>query len=71
MSTKTLSSNPYIEGLTGVVDPECRLFGCDNLYIAGSSLFPTSGAVNPTNVIMSVTLRGAEHMAKNFSTIAG
>jgi len=41
-----------------------------NLYVAGSSLFPTSGAVNPTNAIMAVTLRGAEHMAKNFSTIA-
>ena len=37
-----------------------------NLYIAGSSLFPTSGAVNPTNAIMAVSLRGAEHMAKNF-----
>ncbi len=41
-----------------------------NLYVAGSSLFPTSGAVNPTNAIMAVTLRGAEHMAKNFSAIA-
>ena len=41
-----------------------------NLYIAGASLFPTAGSVNPTNTIMAVTLRGAEHMAKNFSTIA-
>jgi choline dehydrogenase-like flavoprotein len=40
------------------------------LYVAGSSLFPTCGAVNPTNAIMAVTLRGAEHMAKNFSAIA-
>jgi len=41
-----------------------------NLYIAGAGLFPTEGSVNPTNTIMAVTLRGAEHMAKNFSTIA-
>ena len=38
-----------------------------NLYIAGAGLFPTEGSVNPTNTIMAVTLRGAEHMAKNFS----
>jgi choline dehydrogenase-like flavoprotein len=41
-----------------------------NLYIAGAGLFPTEGSVNPTNTIMAVSLRGAEHMAKNFSTIA-
>jgi choline dehydrogenase-like flavoprotein len=41
-----------------------------NLYIAGAGLFPTPGAVNPTNTIMAVTLRGAEHMSKNFSAIA-
>ena len=41
-----------------------------NLYIAGAGLFPTEGSVNPTNTIMAVSLRGAEHMAKNFSAIA-
>ena len=41
-----------------------------NLYVAGAGLFPTEGAVNPTNTLMAVSLRGAEHMAKNFSTIA-
>jgi choline dehydrogenase-like flavoprotein len=41
-----------------------------NLYLAGAGLFPTEGAVNPTNTIMAVTLRGAQHMAKNFSAIA-
>jgi choline dehydrogenase-like flavoprotein len=41
-----------------------------NLYIGGAGLFPTEGAVNPTNTLMAVSLRGAEHMAKNFSTIA-
>ena len=35
-----------------------------------AGLFPPEGSVNPTNTIMAVTLRGAEHMAKNFSTIA-
>jgi choline dehydrogenase-like flavoprotein len=31
----------------GVVDPQCRVHGCANLYIAGSSVFPTSGYANP------------------------
>jgi choline dehydrogenase-like flavoprotein len=42
-----------------------------NLYIAGAGLFPTEGSVNPTNTLMAVSLRGAEHMAKNFGAIAG
>ena len=41
-----------------------------NLYLAGGGLFPTTGAVNPTNTLMAVSLRGAEHMADNFATIA-
>ena len=28
---------------SGVVDPECRVFGIHGLYIAGSSVFPTAG----------------------------
>ena len=32
----------------GVVDRDCRVFGLDNLYVAGSSVFPTSSYINPT-----------------------
>ena len=32
----------------GVVDSQCRVHGIDNLFIAGSSVFPTAGAANPT-----------------------
>ena len=41
----------------GVTDPQCRVFGTDNLYIAGSSLFPTSGYANPTLTIMALAIR--------------
>jgi choline dehydrogenase-like flavoprotein len=41
-----------------------------NLYLAGSGLFPTEGALHLTNTLMAVSLRGAEQMAKNWSTIA-
>jgi len=46
----------------GVVDADCRLHGVDNLYIAGSSVFPTGGWSNPTLTIIALALRLAEHL---------
>ena len=42
---------------TGVVDATCRVHGIANLYIAGSSVFPTSGYANPTLTIVALALR--------------
>ena len=42
-----------------------------NLWIAGPGLFPTSGAPNPTYTIFALSLRGAEHLAGNWSAVAG
>ena len=47
----------------GVVDADCRVHGIDNLYVAGSSVFPTSGAANPTLTIVALALRLADHLA--------
>ena len=46
----------------GVVDPDCRVFGIGNLYIAGSSVFPTGGHANPTLTIVQLTLRLCDHL---------
>lgn len=46
----------------GVVDPSCRVHSVDNLYIAGSSVFPTSGAANPTLTLVALGLRLADHL---------
>jgi choline dehydrogenase-like flavoprotein len=46
----------------GVVDRNCRVFGCDNLFIAGSSVFATAGFANPTLNIVALTLRLADHL---------
>jgi choline dehydrogenase-like flavoprotein len=46
----------------GVVDSDCRVHGTDNLYIAGSSVFPTCGHANPTLNLVALTLRLAEKL---------
>ncbi|MEI8341667.1 MAG: GMC family oxidoreductase, partial [Verrucomicrobiota bacterium] len=46
----------------GVVDVNCKVFGVDNLYIAGSSIFPTSSHANPTLMIIAFALRLADHL---------
>jgi choline dehydrogenase-like flavoprotein len=41
----------------GVVDAQCRVHSVNNLYIAGSSVFPTAGYANPTLTIMALAIR--------------
>ena len=48
---------------TGVVDANCRVHGIDNLYIAGSSVLPSSGQANPTFVAVALAFRLAAHLA--------
>lgn len=46
----------------GVVDADCRVFGQENLYVAGSSVFATGGHANPTQTIVQLALRLAGHL---------
>jgi choline dehydrogenase-like flavoprotein len=46
----------------GVVDRDCKVHGIDNLYIAGSSVFPTAGTGTPTMMIIALALRLADHL---------
>ncbi|WP_411963213.1 GMC family oxidoreductase [Haloferax sp. YSMS24] len=45
---------------TSVVDADCRTHDLQNLWIAGSSVFPTGGAMNPTLTIAALAVRLAE-----------
>ena len=48
----------------GVVDSDCKVYGTDNLYVAGSSVFPSGGHINPTLTILALTVRLADHLSK-------
>ena len=51
----------------GVVDSECRLFDCNNLYIAGSAVFPTGSFVNPTLTIVALAYRIAKDLKERLT----
>jgi choline dehydrogenase-like flavoprotein len=59
MGTTRMADSPR----EGVTDGTGRVHGLDNLYVAGSSLFPTSGWANPTLTIVALALRTADHIA--------
>ena len=48
---------------TGVVDSNLKVFNVKNIWVAGSSVFPSSGYANPTLSIVQLSLRLAEHLA--------
>lgn len=70
MGTTRMHDSPKL----GVVDRNCRVHGTNNLYIAGSSVFPTAGTDFPTITIVALTLRLADHIAgvmgRRFNTVA-
>lgn len=60
MGTTRMHADPR----EGVVDADCRVHAVPNLYIAGSSVFPTGGYANPTLTIVALALRLADHLVK-------
>jgi choline dehydrogenase-like flavoprotein len=51
----------------GVVNGNCRVHGVANLYVAGSSVFPTEGTANPTLTIVALALRLADHIKERLN----
>ncbi len=49
---------------TSVVDGNCKVHGTANMYVAGSSVFTTSGHNNPTLPIVQLALRLADHLVE-------
>lgn len=58
MGTTRMHRDPGL----GVVDENCRVHGTSNLFIAGSSVFPSCGYANPTLTIVALAIRLADHL---------
>ncbi len=46
----------------GVIDEACKVHGVEGLFVAGSSVFPTSGHANPTLMIVALAIRLADKL---------
>jgi choline dehydrogenase-like flavoprotein len=46
----------------GVVDPDLRVHGQDNLYVCDLSVFPNCPAANPSLTLAALALRLADHL---------
>lgn len=58
MGTTRMDPDPGL----GVVDTDLRVHGVDNLYVAGSAVFPTTGYANPTLTLVALAHRLAAHL---------
>jgi len=66
LGTTRMSDDPR----SGVVDRHCRVYGVDNLHVAGSSVFPTGGWAFPTFTVVALALRLADQLRALMRTAA-
>ncbi|MBL8695241.1 MAG: GMC family oxidoreductase [Planctomycetes bacterium] len=58
MGTTRMGNDPRVS----VVDRTCKIHSVPNVYLAGASVFPTSGCANPTFTIVALAIRLARHL---------
>lgn len=58
MGTTRMQDDPTL----GVVNRDCRVHSVDNLFVAGASVFPTTGVANPTLTLAALAIRLADHL---------
>lgn len=51
-----------LEAEKGIVNPDCRVFAQNNLFVAGSSVFASAGHANPTLTLVQLALRLCDHL---------
>ena len=54
----------------GVVDAQCQVHGVEGLFVGGSSVFPTAGQSNPTQMIVALALRLADALKARATAVA-
>jgi len=67
MGTTRMGHDPA----SSVVRPDGRLHTVANVYLAGSSVFPTSGCANPTLTLVALSIRLAEELSRQLSQRPG
>jgi choline dehydrogenase-like flavoprotein len=63
IGTARMGSDPR----TSVVDADCRVHSVNNLFVAGSAVFPTSSQANPTLTLVALSLRLGQHLAQRLA----
>ncbi len=66
VGTTRMGNNPA----QSVVDPDLKVHGLDNLYVASSSVFPTTGQANSTLLAVALAIRLASHLTSTAETPA-
>jgi len=56
------TARAHVDPKKGAVDANLKVHGITNLFLAGSAVYPTYGAVNPTLSIVALALRLADHV---------
>jgi choline dehydrogenase-like flavoprotein len=59
MGTTRMHAAPEL----GVVDENSRVHGTSNLFVTGSSVFPSGGYANPTLTIVALAIRLGDHLS--------
>ena len=62
MGTTRMHADPR----RGVVGPDAQVHGVADLYVAGGSVFPTSGFANPTLTLIALSVRLADMLKETF-----
>lgn len=65
IGTTRMSDDPA----NGVVDAQCQVHGVDGLFVVGSSVFPTAGHANPTQMIVALAIRAAEILRARHASV--
>ena len=66
----TGATRMHVNPTKGVVDPNGQVHEIEGLFVAGSSVFPTAGHCNPTQMIVALAVRLADHLKARHRSLA-
>lgn len=65
MGTTRMNDDPKL----GVVDADSAVHGWPDLFVTGSSVFPTVGWANPTFTVVALAIRLADHLKRRLGAV--